>query len=161
MKGTLLFVAGVLMGTLLTQPGAAQDARPRSLNHVGIAVKNFDATVDYYKRTLGFREAYALKRPDGGPLLAYLQISRDTFLEVLPAGPNGQTGITHFGVEFGDVKGAVAQARQQGATVGDAGLTPAKALFARMTDPDGVSIELMEFTPESLQRKAMDAWKER
>jgi hypothetical protein len=29
-----------------------------------------------------------------------------------------------------------------------------------MRDPVGVSIEVMEFGPESQQRKAMDAWKQ-
>jgi hypothetical protein len=30
-----------------------------------------------------------------------------------------------------------------------------------MNDLDGASIEVMEFTPESMQRKAMDAWNPR
>jgi hypothetical protein len=49
--------------------------------------------------------------------------------------------------------------RQQGATVADPGLTPGKALFTRLRDLDDVSIEAMEFGPESMQRKAMDAWR--
>ena len=49
--------------------------------------------------------------------------------------------------------------RQQGATMADPGLTPGRALCTRLRDLDGVSIELMEFGPESMQRKAMDAWK--
>jgi hypothetical protein len=38
-------------------------------------------------------------------------------------------------------------------------LTPANALFARMTDREGVQIEVMQFGPEALQRKALDAWR--
>jgi catechol 2,3-dioxygenase-like lactoylglutathione lyase family enzyme len=159
MRGAVLFVAGVLVGGLLTQSGAAQDVRPRGLNHVGIAVKNVNETVAFYKKTLGFKEAYALQRPDGSPLLTYLQISRDTFLEVLPAGAGQPAGITHFAIEFGDLQAAADHLRQQGVTAANPGLTPGKALFTRMTDPDGVSIEVMEFGPESQQRKAMDAWK--
>lgn len=159
MKGTVLFAAGVLVGTLLTQTGKAQDVRPRGLNHVGIAVKNVNEAAAFYKRTLGLREAYALQRPDGSPLLTYLQLSRDTFLEIVPATADTPPGITHFAVEFGDLSAAVSQLRQQGITVANPGLTPGKALFTRMKDPDGVSIEVMEFGPESMQRKAMDAWK--
>ena len=159
MRGVVLFVAGVLVGGMLTQSGAAQDVRPRGLNHVGIAVKNVDETVAFYKNTLGFKEAYALRRPDGGPLLTYLQISRDTFLEVLPASADTPAGITHFAVEFGDLQAAVAHLRQRGLQAANPSLTPGKALFTRVRDPDGVSIEVMEFGAESLQRKAMDAWK--
>jgi hypothetical protein len=38
--------------------------------------------VAFYQKALGFKEAYALKKPEGSPLLTYLQIGRDTFLEV-------------------------------------------------------------------------------
>jgi catechol 2,3-dioxygenase-like lactoylglutathione lyase family enzyme len=159
MRGAVLFVAGVLVGVLMTQSGAAQDSRPRGLNHVGISVKNFAETVSFYQKALGFKEAYALKKPDGSPLLTYLQVSRDTFLEVQPASDVLPPGLTHFAIEFGNLQAAVAQLRQQGVTVANPGLTPGKALFTRMTDLDGVPIEVMEFGPESQQRKAMDAWK--
>lgn len=159
MRGAALFVAGIVVGGMLTQTGLAQDSRPRALSHVGIAVKDFNATIDYYTKTLGLREAYALKQPDGSPLLTYLHISRDTFLEVQPATASVPPGLTHFAVEYGDLKSAVARMRLQGATVADPGLTPGKALFSRLRDLDGVSIEIMEFGPESQQRRAMDAWK--
>lgn len=160
MRSAMLVALGICVGALLTQAGTAQDSAPRGLNHVGIAVKNVDEAVAFYKKTLGFRDAYSLKRPDGSPLLTYLQISRDTFLEVLPATADQPAGsITHFAVEFGDLRSAIARLRQNGVTAADPGLTPGKALFTRMRDLDGASIEVMEFGPESMQRKAMEAWK--
>ena len=108
---------------------------------------------------MGFKEAYSLKQPDGSPLLTYLHVNRDTFLEVQPATATLAPGLTHFAVEFGDLNAAVARIRTQGVTIADTGLTPGRALFTRLRDPDGVSIELMEFGPESQQRRAMNAWK--
>jgi catechol 2,3-dioxygenase-like lactoylglutathione lyase family enzyme len=140
--------------------GFAQDSRPRALSHVGIAVRDFDKTIAYYTNTLGFREAYSLKQADGRPLLTYLHINRDTFLEVQPATATLQPGLTHFAVEYGDLNAAVARMRQQGVTLADPGLTPGKALFSRLRDLDGVSIEIMEFGPDSQQRRAMNAWKD-
>jgi hypothetical protein len=61
-------------------------------------------------------------------------------------------------VEYGSLQAAIAQMRRQGAAVADPGLTPGKALFSQIKDLDGVPIEVMEFGPESMQRKAMDAW---
>jgi catechol 2,3-dioxygenase-like lactoylglutathione lyase family enzyme len=159
MKGLALFGAGLVVGALATHAVTAQDSAPRALSHVGIAVKDFDAAMTYYTKTIGLREAYSLKQSDGRPLLTYLHISRDTFLEIQPATAALPPGLTHFAVEFGDLKSAVARMRQQGATMADPGLTPGRALFTRLRDPDGVQIEAMEFGPESQQRRAMDAYK--
>jgi catechol 2,3-dioxygenase-like lactoylglutathione lyase family enzyme len=158
-RGIVLFGAGVLAGGLLTLTATAQDREVRGLNHVGMVVADYPKAMDFYTKTMGFREAYTMRRPDGSPILTYLQLSRDTFVELIPAAPGQQPGITHFGVEYGSLDAAVAGLRQRGATVGDPGLTPAQARFARINDLGGVQIELMEFGPQSMQRKAMDAWK--
>lgn len=159
MRGGVFFVVGVFVGAMLIQTGVAQDRGARGLNHVGISVENYDEALAFYTEALGFREAYTVRRPDGGPLLTYLQLNRDTFVELIPAGPNQRPGITHFGIEVGDLQATVAQLREHGVTVADPGLTPANALFTRVRDVDGVQLEVMEFTSESLQRKAMEAWK--
>ena len=159
MKAVLLFVAGVAVGALLIRPGIAQDTRMRGLNHVGIVVEDYDAALAFYTGAMGFREAYTIRRPDGSPQLTYLQLNRDTFVELIPAAPGQTPGITHFGVEVGDLDAAVAQLRANGVTVPDPGLTPAKARYMRMRDLDGVDIEVMQFGPEALQRKAMEAWR--
>ena len=86
-------------------------------------------------------------------------MSRDTFIELIPAGPNQPTGITHFGIEVGDINATVATLRDRGVTAPAPALTPARAAFTRIADRDGVQIEVMEFGPDALQRKAMDAWK--
>lgn len=159
MRSAAPFAAGIAVGALLTVSATAQDSRPRALSHVGIAVTDFDRAVGYYTKTLGLREAYALKQPDGRPLLTYLHVNRDTFVEVIPASATQPPGITHFAIEFGDLTSAVARMRQAGATLNDPGLTPGRALFSRLTDPEGNAIEVMEFGPESQQRRAMNAWK--
>jgi catechol 2,3-dioxygenase-like lactoylglutathione lyase family enzyme len=159
MKSALYFAAGIAAGVLITHTVAAQDSAPRALSHVGIAVTDFDRALAYYTKTMGLREAYSLKQPDGRPLLTYLHVNRDTFVELIPATAAQPPGITHFAIEFGSLDAAVARMRQQGATLPDVGLTPGKARFTRATDPDGVSIELMEFGPGSQQRRAMEAYK--
>lgn len=159
MKSVLLFAGGIVTGMLMTQAVAAQDSAPRALSHVGIAVRDFDRALAYYTKTIGLREAYSLKQPDGRPLLTYLHVNRDTFVELVPASASQPPGLYHFAIEFGDLNAAVARMRQQGAAMADTGLTPGRALFTRTTDPDGVQLELMQFGPDSQQRKAMEAWK--
>jgi catechol 2,3-dioxygenase-like lactoylglutathione lyase family enzyme len=159
-RGLALFVAGIGCGILLMQSGVAQTADGTKLNHVGIAVKNFDAAVQYYTQTLGFRQAFAIRDPEGKPILTYLQISRETFLEIQPATAERPVGITHFGLENGDVKAMAARIRQSGIKVDEPAATGRSgAVLTNAIDAEGVRAELLQFGPESLQRKAMNAWK--
>jgi catechol 2,3-dioxygenase-like lactoylglutathione lyase family enzyme len=104
------------------------------------------------------REAYTIRNADGSPLLTYLQVNRETFVELIPARPGQQTGITHYGMQVGSIDQAVEQLRQHGMRVADPGVTPANARFVRVRDPNDIEIEVMEFGPEALQRKAMESW---
>jgi len=164
MRGFALFVAGVGSGILLMYPIIAQNGAPNDtgmkLNHVAITVRNFDAEVAYYTHAMGFREAFAFREPNGTPILTYLQISRDTFLELQPATAEHPAGFSHVGIEMLDAKTTVARLRGMGVKVSDA--TPSVnsgALLTNEIDPEGIRSELLEFGPTSRQRKAMNAWK--
>lgn len=80
------FAAGIGVGAFLMQPGRAESNSGPALrlNHVGIYVKDFDESMRFYTQTMGFHEAFTIKDPNGKPVLAYLQITRDTFLELAP-----------------------------------------------------------------------------
>jgi catechol 2,3-dioxygenase-like lactoylglutathione lyase family enzyme len=130
------------------------------LNHVAITVKNFDAEVAYYTKSMGFREAFAFREPNGQPILTYLQISRDTFLEIQPATAEHPAGFSHIGIEMMDAKATVVRLRRAGVKVSDA--SPSARSGASLTsvfDPEGIYTELLEFGPTSAQRKAINAWK--
>jgi catechol 2,3-dioxygenase-like lactoylglutathione lyase family enzyme len=161
MKGATLFVAGLVVGAALSGVAIAQRGAGavRGVNHVGINVANYEQALAFYTKTLGIREAYTIRNPDGSPRLTYLQLSRDTFIELIPAAANQPKGLTHVGIEVDDIDAAVARFRQAGVTAAEPGLTPAKARFTRIADRDGVQLEVMQFGPDSLQRKAMDDWK--
>jgi catechol 2,3-dioxygenase-like lactoylglutathione lyase family enzyme len=158
MKGAALFCLGLISGSALIKIGVAQEQRFERLNHVGMVVENYDEAFDFYTNKMGFREAYTVRNPDGSPLLTYLQLSRETFLELIPATEAAATGITHFGIEVDDIDAKVAELRRRGAVIDDPAMTPANARFARMRDASGLRIEVMEFGPQALQQQAMDAW---
>jgi catechol 2,3-dioxygenase-like lactoylglutathione lyase family enzyme len=163
MKTTLVFIAGVLAGAIVLQSVFAQNndflPRPhRALNHIGIVVADYDAAYAFYTDVLGLKEAYTVER-DGRPLLTYLQLNRETFVELIPARPGQATGVTHFGMEVGDIDATVAELRAHGLTVADPAVTPANARYLRVRDADDVEIEVMEFGPESSQYRAMQSWR--
>ena len=98
MRALVLFVAGILVGAAV-QTTIAQNERPGvvGLNHVGVAVPDIPAAAAYYTEKLGFKEAFRNSNPQGQPTAIYMQISRDTFLELQQANAQRPAGVTHFG----------------------------------------------------------------
>ena len=88
LRGLTLFVAGIVVGTVMISPSLAQQpGNGLRLNHVGIAVKDFQESLNFYTKVMGFKAAYSMPSPDGKPTTTFLQISRDTFIEMAPATP--------------------------------------------------------------------------
>lgn len=156
-----VFALGMLAGAVLLRVALAQSsgAQFRAVNHIGIVVADYQESLDFYTNVLGAQVAYTVPRPDGSPLLTYLQLNRETFVELIPARPGESTGISHFGLEVGSIESVIAELRRRGIAVADASRSPAQALMTRVRDPDQVDIEVMQYGPESSQRKAMDAWR--
>src|ERR1700732_2431992 len=162
LRGLTIFVAGIAVGTVMMQPSAAQENNNSGLrlNHVGIAVKDFQESLNFYTKVMGFRVAYAMPSPDGKPSTTFLQIDRDTFLEMAPASANLPVGITHVGILSDDANGTVTPLRQGGATMPDVrsgGGTGSR--LSNVMDPNGIRLEIVEQPSGSLMRKAMESWK--
>lgn len=159
--GITLFTAGLVVGIFLMIPAAAQqNQNPRlRLNHVGIYTKNFDESLRFYTQTVGLREAFSIKDNDGKPTLTYLQISKDTFLELAPATAARPAGLSHIGIWPENLDATVSSLRAHGVKVDDPRVGSTKTAITNAVDPDGVRLELLDFLPGSLPRKAMDDWK--
>ena len=160
MRGVVLFVAGILVG-LAVQNTVAQKRTEVYVNHVGIAVPSVPDALAFYTQKLGFREAFRQVAPDGKLVSAYVQVSKNTFVEIQEANAQRPAGVSHFGLAVDSIEDAVKMFRAGGATASDPGAPSAfsHARLANVTDLNGVRIELAELTPESLQRKAIDGWK--
>src|SRR5262249_26493269 len=129
MRGIALFVAGLVVGGIAVHEATAQDSSlsPNKgivgLNHVGIIVPDLDQAVDYYTKTLGFPEAFRSKNDKGEVQLVYVQISKNTFVEIQPA--NGRpVGISHFGVVVNNMSQANPMFKNRGANVTTINVSP-------------------------------------
>jgi len=160
MRGFCLFVAGILVG-LAVQAAVAQNQNRGivGLNHVALSVPNIDEAVAYYTKTMGFPEAFRSTDEKGQVALVYVQISRNTFVELQPANPQRPPGINHFGLHVENMGAAIAMFKQRGANVTESRVSPTKAILSNITDLNGVRMELAELPPESLHRQAMERWK--
>ncbi len=148
---------------------AAQDARGLTLSVVGVAAQDPPASAMFYQNVVGFRVAFTFGSTDPQRMNVYYQTSRDTFLEMQPAGANLPAGLTHFHLLTRDLDATIARLRQAGlaAAAGNAPGTIGQAVTVspgarvrnvNVFDPDGTRLELNEYIPESLPKKAVDSW---
>lgn len=159
MRAPTIFAAGVLLG-LAIESGYAQQGRIVGLNHVAVSVADYAAATDFYGRQMGFRQAFSFREADGSPYLAYFQVNRDTFVEVMQATPERPAGCPHFGLEVEQLDSAIEQLKRRGVQIRPPSLSPRSgSRIALASGPGGINIELLEFGPQSLHRKVIDAWK--
>ena len=162
MRATGYVVLGLLLG-LAVQVPLAQGARPVArLNHVAIAVPSVADALQWYTDKMGFTEVMRQTDPSGKLTSVYVQISRDTFLEIAEANAQRPAGLNHFGLEVPDIKAAVAAFRGRGATSTDPSAKPSAysgGYLANVTDLGGLRIELSEQPAEGKLRRAAENWK--
>ena len=161
MRSVMLFVAGLMVG-LAVQVGVAQSGNKGvvMMNHVGINVPNIPEAVTYYTQKMGYKEAFRVTDDKGQPTLVYMQISKNTFLELNLANAQRAPGFTHYGLHVENAAAAVKMFKDRGVTVTDTNVSAGtKAILANITDPYMGRIELVEITPQSSHKKAIDAWK--
>ena len=161
MRTSVVFLIGLLSGSALATV-LAQGDRPQGVNyvnHVAIAVDNFDEAFAFYTQKMGFKEAFTIKDANGKPTLAYVQASRNTFVELQQANATRKAGLNHYGLHVENLKATVATLKQHGVMVDEPRVRPDDSSVANATDPGGIRIEMFEFGPGSPQGKAIAAWK--
>ena len=159
MRSLVLFIAGVVVGSAIQTTGAQTPPNQPAvrLNHVALAVKDLPDALKFYGEKLGFREV--VRNPNG--MSAYIQVGRDTFLELQQVAADRPLGLNHWGLEAQDIKAAVATFWQRGLTVSEPGAPSAftGGILANINDPTYGRIELSEQPPDGKLRKASESWK--
>src|SRR5215470_13667263 len=159
MRGLFLFVAGIVVGLAVQAVAQSPNRGIIGLNHVALSVPNLDEAVAYYTKTMGFPEAFRQTDDKGQVTLVYVQISKNTFIELQPSNPQRPVGINHLGVHVENMAAATSMFKNRGADVSETRTSGTKAILSNITAPNGVRIELAELPPDSLHRQAMDRWK--
>jgi len=160
MRSVMLLVVGILIGTALTTIVAQSPRNLVGINHIGMGVPNVDEALAYYTQTIGLREAFRNVNPQGVVTNIYLQINRDSYLELEPITAANAPGLNHFGLEFENLNAQVATYRQRGLMIRDPSTTGWTGMtLSNVTDPWGVRIDLAEVVPNSLPGKARAGWK--
>ncbi|MBI4888378.1 MAG: VOC family protein [Acidobacteria bacterium] len=160
MRNVMLLVVGILIGASLATIGAQSPRNLVGVNHIGMGVPNVDEALAYYTQKVGFREAFRNVNAQGVVTNIYLQINRDTYLELEPITAANTRGLNHFGLEFENLDAQVATYRQRGLMIRDPNTTGWTGMkLSNVIDPWGIRIDLAEVIPASLAGKARAGWK--
>jgi glyoxylase I family protein len=125
----------------------------RQLAHVCIFARDLAETRDFYRDVLGMEIVFNFTR-DGAWHGFYLGAGGRSHVEVFlkpEAEYSGRNAINHFCLEVASIEDAVAHIKARGVPVTDRKLACDDTWQAWITDPNGVRIELFEYTPRSAQ----------
>src|SRR5262249_15120109 len=124
--------------------------------HIAFRVADLEASIRWYGEAFGAREAFRAHRPDGSPMLVYLELAPGQFIELFPdgkqpiEGPPDPIGYGHFCLLVDDREGALRHLSTLGVSPANPPRTGrAGQLLAFVADLDGNRVELMEIPPSS------------
>lgn len=142
------------------------------VTHCSFFCKDFDKMVHFYRDILELPAVFTLRNEDGTPWLTYFKVSDRQFIELFNTkytGDNkwGASSMGHYSLLVKDIYAAVATLEGKGVLITD-GPSANKRFFrvpyrtvaqpaccgsmtAWLTDPEGNEIELMQYTPASMQ----------
>jgi catechol 2,3-dioxygenase-like lactoylglutathione lyase family enzyme len=125
----------------------------KRIAHLCIISKDLAATESFYTNALGLKKAFYFLH-NGTVTGFYLAVGDDSFIEVFltDQAPDGKSSaIQHFCLEVDSIDEIAARVKKAGYEITDKQLGSDKSWQAWITDPNGVRIELHEYTPESSQ----------
>jgi catechol 2,3-dioxygenase-like lactoylglutathione lyase family enzyme len=137
----------------------------RKLAHCCLFTDQIDAMIVFYRDVLGFPVQFKMHNDDGTPFGYYFGTGEMTFVEIFDQkGAVKQWGGTihalrghadthyrHFCFEVIGLEEEVARLEAKGVKVRPIKIGMDHSKQAWVKDPDGNDIELMEYTPKSLQ----------
>ncbi|MEO9296382.1 VOC family protein [Devosia alba] len=127
----------------------------KQLAHTCIFAHDLDATEAFYRDVFGIPTAFTFMRGDDR-IGYYLDLGGRTFIEVFSKASakfDETNQINHICLETEDLDGLLAHVRGQGVEITDKKLGVDGTWQAWTSDPNGVKLEIFEYTASSLQFK--------
>jgi lactoylglutathione lyase len=121
--------------------------------NIGLKTGNLAAAREFYGQTLGFQEPFTLDKPTGGLMLTYFKVNDYQYIELSPDLTNPtEDRLSHIAFETKDAQALRDYLAAQGVTVPQTVKRGRDGnLIFEVKDPDGHSVEFVEYLPGSLQ----------
>jgi glyoxylase I family protein len=125
----------------------------KQIAHVCIFARDLETTARWYESVLGFNKIFNFTR-DGRVFGFYLDVGGDTHVEVFEnaeAEYSNRNQINHMCFEVIDIDEAISHIRGLGVEATDKSNGCDDTWQSWITDPNGIRIELFQYTPLSAQ----------
>jgi catechol 2,3-dioxygenase-like lactoylglutathione lyase family enzyme len=127
--------------------------------HTCIFAHDLATTENFYRDALGIEKAFDFRRGEDW-IGFYLDLGGRTFIEVFRKAESSfaeSNQINHICLETEDLDGLIAHVRAQGVDITDKKLGVDGTWQAWTNDPNGVKLEIFQYTPDSMQFGAKGA----
>jgi glyoxylase I family protein len=134
-------------------PGGAMSIKVKQIAHVCIFAHDIEVTRAFYQDVLGLSTQFNFLR-DSKQFGFYLNAGGRGHVEVFQKSDSAygdQNSITHFCLEVENLDAAIAHIKSKGVDVTAKKFACDDTWQAWIRDPDGVRIELFEYTEKSAQ----------
>jgi catechol 2,3-dioxygenase-like lactoylglutathione lyase family enzyme len=125
------------------------------ISHIAVFAHNFEKSRAFYGEFLGLEQPYTLKNPDGSLSMTFFKINDRQYIELFPEKEADTDRLSHISLETTDAEALRKYLVSKGVKV------PPQVHKARIgtfnfnfTDPAGHTIEIVQYTPDSLPVKA-------
>ena len=125
----------------------------KAIAHICISTKDLDETERFYCSCLGLSKKFDFIR-DGKVFGYYLQINDNNFIEVFQTDANSseeEPQVKHFCLEVDDIDKTIEKINNCGVSITDKKIGCDNSWQAWLTDPNGIKIELHQYTDKSCQ----------
>ncbi len=132
----------------------------KTIGHAAFDCYQFEKTLDFYTRVLGFEEMFNLYNDAGELWITYLRVSDEAYIELFPksgAMPPRGGSYSHLCLEVDDIEITAREVVERGGTL-DGEIKTGKDGNRQVwtKDPEGNRIEFMQMMPDSLQMRAIE-----
>ena len=135
---------------------AAAPSRPSivGIAHIGLYTDNVGAARAFFSKVLGFADAFYLNKPDGSLMLTYFKINDHQYIEIFP-GLNSPTQdrLSHIAFETTDARALRDYLVSRGVKAPPVEKGLDGNLSFEVKDPDGHTVEWVEYLPGSLHSR--------
>jgi len=140
----------VALGVARSEPAAYPRPRISGVAQVALYVHDMTAAREFYGSFLGFAEPFSLTNPDGSLRAALFKIGDRQSVELVPEAAPATERLVHISLETDNAEGMRLYLKSRGIAVPDQ-VTKGKvtAFYFAVKDPDGHTVEFMQFLPDS------------
>jgi len=119
--------------------------------HVAVAVTDLERSIGFYRELLGFSVERSVELPDG-TRIAFMgaaghgEIELMQYADLFPSTGEGRAGLIHIALQVDALDDMYAQLKGKGVAFQrePSQIRPGGPRVARLRDPDGVDIELIQ-----------------